>query len=320
MTSKKSIIIKYAVVGIIFGLMFPFGAYIFEMVLNDIPIKLKLIGMLHQSNKLLYMIDSAPLFLGLFAMYGGILKYRSDKMNEANKKELKESFEGQVETHKITLELVDFIMDTVEKLVENINAISNESKNVMNLVDSTVQHMSESDKVITSSYEEAIEIKRIIAGNSENAEKLTKNSRDIMNIITVMNSVFRKINLLSLNASVEAAKAGETGVGFNVIAQDITLMARETKSSVENIQHQTQDNIALTKSNYEYFQQIQQNIELFSENTQKMHLELKRVVEEMSKVKNSTENITDKIKAFNSSLTNLEEKLHNVTKNTEMNN
>ncbi len=318
MTNKKSVILKYAIVGVLFGLIFPFGAFIFEMVLNDIPVNLRLIGTLHQSNRLLFMIDSAPLFLGLFAMYGGILKYRSDKMNETNKKELNEAFNGQVETHKITMELVDFIMGTVEKLVNNIRVISDESNNVMQLVESTVQQMKESDKIIASSYDEAVEIKKIIVNNSDDAEKLTKNSQDIMNIIQIMNTVFRKINLLSINASIEAVKAGEQGVGFSVIAQDITQLARETKSSVENIQLQTQDNIALTKSNYEYFQQIKKNIELFIKDFGEMHVELKRVVDEMLKVKNSTENITGKINVFNSSLKSLEEKMHHVTKSTEL--
>ena len=318
MTKTKGIILKYAIVGILFGLIFPIGAYIFEMILNGIPISLKLIGMLHQSNRLLYMIDTAPIFLGLFAMYGGILKYKSDKMNEENKKVLKEAFVGQVETHKITLDLVDFIMETVEKLVDNIKVISAESNNVMGLVESTVHHMNESDKILTDIYEQAMEIKKIIVSNTDDAEKLTKNSQDIMNIITIMTTVFRKINLLSLNASIEAVKAGEEGAGFNVIAHDITIMARDTKTSVENIQQQTEDNIALTKSNYEYFQKIKQNIDLFSEDSKEMHIEMKRVIGEMFKVKDSTEHITEKIKAFNTSLKSLEDKMHNVSESSGM--
>ena len=74
---EMSVKIKYFLIGFVFGCCFPIGAFAFEMVSGNQPLSVETILEIHQSNKLLFMIDSAPVFLGLFALLGGISKSRS---------------------------------------------------------------------------------------------------------------------------------------------------------------------------------------------------------------------------------------------------
>ena len=78
---KTPVIMIYTLVGIIFGACFPVGAIILESIIRDVTISQTAIIQLHVDNPLLYMIDSAPLFLGLFAMVGGFGRAKAGSAN-----------------------------------------------------------------------------------------------------------------------------------------------------------------------------------------------------------------------------------------------
>lgn len=67
---------KYFLIGFLFGCCFPVGAYTFELLSRDLTLNIESIKLIHAENKLLFMIDSAPLFLGLFALIGGYSKQK----------------------------------------------------------------------------------------------------------------------------------------------------------------------------------------------------------------------------------------------------
>lgn len=72
-------------------------------------------------------------------------------------------------------------------------------------------------------------------------------SNAIGEILTVISSIANETHLLSLNASIMAAKAGEHGRGFSVVAQEIKTLAQRTAESakeIENLIHETQESVA----------------------------------------------------------------------------
>lgn len=75
----KKIIFLYVAVGVLFGLLFPIGAAIFELVKNGLELTFFNIIKTHNQNNLLYIIDTAPIFLGLFSLLGGVNRYTVEK-------------------------------------------------------------------------------------------------------------------------------------------------------------------------------------------------------------------------------------------------
>jgi len=124
---------------------------------------------------------------------------------------------------------------TVEEVKQTTQVTTQKAKYVSESSQKTVQTSQAGKKAVEKSIEGMSRIREQMESIAENILRLSEQSQTIGEIIAVVNDLADQSNLLAVNASIEAAKAGEQGKGFSVVAQEVRRLAEQSKQSTAQV-------------------------------------------------------------------------------------
>lgn len=123
----------------------------------------------------------------------------------------------------------------VEEMAQGIARIAATSAEVADSALHTEKSASGGDELIRQAEQQIVAVHEANRNASYTVEQLSKQSAEIQQMVNVMTTIAAQIQLLALNASIEAAQAGEHGKGFAVVASEVRKLSDQSKQAAGHI-------------------------------------------------------------------------------------
>jgi len=151
-------------------------------------------------------------------------------------------------------------------------------------------------------------------------ETINEKAENITNVVTTITKVADQTNLLSLNAAIEAEKAGEYGRGFNVVAREIRRLADQTAVATLDIDQMVQEMQSAVSAGVMEMDKFIAEVNRSAEDVGRISVQLARIIDQVQTLSPNFENVnvamghqSENARKINESIANLSEEIQMVT-------
>lgn len=208
----------------------------------------------------------------------------------ASSKQLESTVIEHVSTTNEVVETTKLISNTSEKLVDTMNELKILSDNTKVIAEEGKENIEKMDLIMT-------QLDKAVGNITERLSVINEKAGNIGKVVFTINKISEQTNLLSLNAAIEAEKAGEFGKGFAVVAREIRKLADQSSVAVLDIEK-------LVKEMKSAVTEGVMGMDKFTKEVHSGVTEVGNVSETMVKVISQVEELVPKYEIINSGVQN----------------
>ncbi len=213
-------------------------------------------------------------------------------------------------------------MDNVSSAVSEMMSVSNDIDKFAKEADKVAEKVSESVTVVSQNSNKTQQVITEVSNSIDNANQaaaeLDSNVQQIGSVLDVIKTIAEQTNLLALNAAIEAARAGEQGRGFAVVADEVRTLATRSQDSTEVIQSTVEK---LQRSAQQMTNSMQRSREASLKGVEQVGLvlaEVRDIVESIGLLKQVNENVSGATRSQQEIANSIEENLRSIHRLTEL--
>ncbi|WP_342599380.1 methyl-accepting chemotaxis protein [Psychrobacillus sp. FSL H8-0483] len=194
----------------------------------------------------------------------------------------------------------------LQDVLKGINVIADGSSQVSELARETSREAEEGNKIVEENLFQMSNIQASVQKSHEVISSLSHRSNEVGQILDVINDIAAQTNLLALNAAIEAARAGEHGKGFAVVADEVRKLAEQSLSSTKLIAE------IITSIQYDSGQSVQYMGEVMKNAKEGMEITTE-TANKFVKILEKTRSITPQIEGITSTVKDIAGNIQSVS-------